>query len=360
MTILPMLMLAAMPLVDAEKHAVTFDVISTDCGLDTDVEFLIAGPDSDHDYEAIFLSENSVQELAEAFDKAGFPRGEPSNYRTCRLWPVGDEIVFSPDIWTFVRDMRDERKAAALFTGGARGPDGVPEAATNMPQAVFALYDCAQSLFQFDDALMQSDTYGRFRPAVKIPKGEKRTITVRWNGAKLHEKIDLVLEPGALTNAIANLRQKCADGRELDVTPRFSPDMTVGEAQAVASALQMLDSHRVKLNGFADGQFYYHAFLPLEKWRDRTQRLTQPYEVHFGEDGKPSLTIVTEDWTSDPDAADPKLIISENVDFASLASASRIADSCLIFAPKATRLADVFAVRRLMPPQVVNYYVYGE
>lgn len=355
------LFLAAAPVVDVDSHSVAFDVVSTDPGLGTDIEFLVAGPDSDHDYEAMFLTENSVAELADAFKRAGFPSGSPADYRKCRFWPVGDEVVFEPDIWSFITDTRDERKAPAIFTGGTRGADGVPEAHTNMPQAVFALYDCPQSFFQFDDSLGQSVTYGRFRPAVKIPKGEKRTLKVTWKGTTLHKKLELRLEPGGVTNAIATLRRESADGAELDVTPVFSPEMTVEEAQNCAATLQMLDSPKVKLNGFAAGQFFYRAFMPLERWRDRAERLTQPYEVHIASDGKLSLTVIHEDWTTQNDSTDPILIIKENVDFASLVNAQGTQpDTCLIFAQKGTRLADVFAVPKLLPQSVSNFYVYGD
>lgn len=355
------LFLAAAPIVNVERHSVMFDVVSPDCGLDADIEFFIAGPESDHDYESMFLLENSVQELAEAFAKAGFPLGTPTDYKICRFWPVGDDVAFEPDIWSFIRDMRDERKADILFTGGTRGADGMPEAATNMPQAVFALYDCSQSLFQFDDALGQSDTYGRFRPKVKIPQGEKRTLTVTWKGGGRHEKFDLRLEPGALTNTIALIREKASGDKELDVTTFFSPDMTIKEARDFATALAMVDSYRVKLNSFADGQFFYRAFMPLERWRDRKERLTQPYEVRLDENGTPSLTVIQEDWTTDSDSTDPLLIVNDNVDFASLAGATgQTPDTCLIFASAGTTLSKVFAVRKLLPPSVKNFYVYGD
>lgn len=355
------LLLAAAPIVDVANHSVTFDVISPDCGLDSDIEFLFAGPDSDHDYESMFLTENSVRELADAFAKAGFPLGTPTDYRKCRFWPVGDEVVFEPDIWSFISDTRDERKAAALFTGGNRDAHGVPEAETNMPQAVFALYDCPQSLFQFDDALGQSDTYGRFRPKVKIPKGEKRTVKVTWKGTRLHEKVNLVLEPGSITNSLASLRNKCEKGMELDVTTFFSPELTVEEARNIANALQLVDSHKVKLNSFADGQFFYRAFMPLESWRERSGRLTQPYEVRLDDSGKPVLTVIFEDWTTDNNSTDPILIVKDGVDFASLSSVTGTSsDTCLIFARKTTKLADVYAIRALMPPTVLNYYVYGD
>ena len=355
-----LLFAVAAPIVDPVGHSVTFGVVSTDCGLDCDMEFLVAGRDSDHDYETMFLAENSIRELADAFARAGIPVGSPCDYAKCRFWPVGDEVVFEPDLWSLVRDTRDERKAPVIFTGGTRGPDGVPEAETNMPKAVFALYDCPQSLFQFDDSLSQSATYGRFRPKVKIAKGERRELKVTWKGGRRRD-IRLLFEPGRMTNAVETLRKASTDGASLDVLPVFSPSMTVAEAQRAAAALQLLDSRSVKVNGYADGQFFYRAFLPLERWRDRKERLSQPYEVRIGSDGKPSLTVISEDWTSAPESTDPVLVVKENVDFASLsAEDAQSTDTCLIFARADTRLADVFAVRALLPPTVANFYVYGD
>ncbi len=358
MSILPII-LAAAPIVDPVAHSVSFEVVSTDCGLDAPLEFLVAGPGSDHDYEAMFLAENPVEEIAAAFDKAGIPRGSPTDVTKCRFWPVGDEVTIEPDLWTLLKELHAEGRPPVLYTGGARNSAGAPLAAAESPNAIFALYDCPQSLMQFDDSLAQSSTYGRFKCAVKIPKGEKRTLKISWNGRKLHERVALALEPGGLAAAMASLRDKAAKGVELDVTPSFAPSMTVEEAHAAASALAAVESAAVKINGHAEGQFFYRAFLPLERWRERAGRLSQPCEVRFDKAGKPTLTTIEEDWTTNPDSTDPLLIVKENVDFASIAAGSKI-DTCLIFAPRAMKLSEVFAVRRLLPAGIKNYYVFAE
>ena len=154
-------------------NSVTFTAVSTDCGLDAQVEFLFAGPDSDHDYESMFLTEDSVKDIAAAFEKAGMPLGKPTSAKACKFWPIGTKIKMEPDFWSLVRDMRDERKQPIVWTGGTREPDGAPVAATNMPLAVFALYNLSQSLMQFDDALDQSATYGRFHVQVYVDRGDE-------------------------------------------------------------------------------------------------------------------------------------------------------------------------------------------
>ena len=77
--------------------------------------------------------------------------------------------------------------------------------------------------------------------------------------------------------------------------------------------------------------------------------------------GKPVLTVIFEDWTTDNNSTDPILIVKDGVDFASLPTVTGTSpDTCLIFVRKATKLADVYAIRALMPPTVLNYYVYGD
>lgn len=345
--------------VDKAARAVSFDAVATGCGQDATVEFFLAGPGSDHDYETMFLLVDSVAELAAAFDEAGIPRGRPVSYRDCRFWPVGEKVVFEPDLWDFIAETRGEAKAPVVFTGGSRSSDGAPHAATNMPLAVFALYDCGQSLMQFDDSLAQGATYGRFRPALDLPRGERRRFTVRWDGKTGTEHVDLALKPGGIRDAIAALRERSA-ARELDVTVSFAPEMTVGEAAAAAAALQMLDSPRVKFNGFAQGQFFYSAFRPLEKWRDRTERLTQPYEIRLASGLPPRLTVVEEDWTTNTQSPDPLLVVHENVAFADIGAKWPLADTCLVFAPRDTPVSEVFALRKLLPPEVSNWYVYAD
>lgn len=344
---------------DKAAHSVSFEVVSVDPGAAAPIEFFIAGPESDHDYESLFLTVAPVDEIAKAFEKAGIPVGRPLDYKNCRFWPTGGEVEIEPSIWSFVKDTRDERKAPAIYTGGTRDAKGVPAAASEMPQAVFALYDCPQSLMQFDDSLSQSVTYGRFVPAVAIPRGEKRVIKVTWKSGSEPERIALKLDASNLAESFGMLREKSAL-KSLDVEPDFSPEMTIGQAAAAAAALEAIDSVRVRINGFAPGQFFYRSFMPLEKWRDRKERLTQPYELRLGENGEFALTVVEEDWNSEPDNPDPVLHVRENVKFSDIGKDGDMTDTALIFAPKNTKLEKIYAVRKLLPPRVVNFYVYGE
>lgn len=345
--------------VDKDAHSVTFTAVSTDCGLDTQLEFLFVGPDSDHGYEAMFTTEAKVSELAAAFAEAGIPLGAPVNQDGCRFWPVGENLVLEPAFTNLVRDSASPTPPEIIYTGGTRDGKGIPEAETNMPSAVFALYNCPQSLFQLDDSLDQSATYGRFHPAVKLPKGEKRTFTVRWNGSNSCQSVTVRLPKDLLS------LKPLAARTPLSVTPELDPAHTLADTASLALVLSGLDSRRFKVNGFVPGQFFYKAFLPREQWRDRKERLAQPPEVHLKPDGSFVVTKITEDW-SDEESVDPKLV-AEDRSFKNRDEAMRYASevsgktlTVLVFAPAKTTLADLFALRAAADPKIVNWYFFTE
>lgn len=348
---------------DPAKHTVTFTARSTDCGLDTPLEFLFVGPNSDHDYEALFVTDAPIAEIAAAFAKVGLPTGRAYDGAACRLWPVGTHITIEPALTNLLRQTENGPYPALAYTGGARGADGLPVAATNSPNAVFALYNCAQSLLQFDDSLPQSATYGRFQPAVKIPRGEVRTFTFAWDGAVTHTAVTQPILPGKLAEALLTLREQAKD-RALDVLCDFSPELTLKEAVASATALKMIDSVRVKINGVKEGQYFYQAYLPLEKWRDRKERLCQPPEIHLKGDAV-AVTEIVEDW-NEAEGLEPKLIVTEHT-CADLATAAQHAEriaaktgTLFLYAPPTMKLERLYAFRRLVKLPFATWYVFTE
>jgi len=349
---------------DAARHVVTFTAAETDCGADAQLEFLFVGPDSDRGYEALFITDARVSEIADAFDKAGIPGGKPLDQATARMWPVGETVTMEPALSTLVKDSEKGAVDAIVYSGGTRGAGGFPEAETNMPSAVFALYNCPQSLLQIDDNLGQSETYGRFIPAKKPIKGKKRVFTVSWNGTNSFETMTLKLSPGGLAEAIRLLKER-SKSSPLDVATDFSRDMTVKEAGECATAFAMVDSRRVKFNSFASGQFYFRAFLPLERWRERSGRLAQPPEVHLLPGGGAVVHEITEDW-SDEKSIEPKLIVKTK-EFSAFDKAgeevSRLADrtsTVLLFAPGDMRLGNLYDFKAKVTGAASIWYVFSE
>ena len=348
---------------DAARHSVVFTATETDCGADAQLEFLFVGPDSDRGYEALFVTDAKVSEIADAFDKAGIPRGRPLDQAAARVWPVGERVAMEPALRTPVKDSEEGAPNSIVYAGGTRGAGGVPEAETNMPSAVFALYNCPQSLLQIDDNLGQSETYGRFTPAKKPVKGKRRVFTVTWNGTNSFETVAVKLLPGALADAMRLLKER-SKLSPIDVMTDFSVEMTVKEAGECANSLAMVDSRRVKFNSFAPGQFYFRAFLPLERWRERSGRLAQPPEVHLAPGGV-TVHEITEDW-SDEKSLEPKLVVKTTA-YADLAKAgeevSRLADrtsTVLLFAPRDMKLGKLYDFKAKVSGAASIWYVFGE
>ena len=56
--------------------------------------------------------------------------------------------------------------------------------------------------------------------------------------------------------------------------------------------------------------------------------------------------------------ADPKLTITQ-APFESIKDKADV-DTCFIYAPRTMKLAEVYAVRKLLPKSIANWYVFGE
>lgn len=337
-------------------NSFTFNVTATGVEKGTPLEFLFAGKNSDRDYETMFLLEDSIIDFCRRLERAGLPRGRPTDIRKCRLWPVGCSLKLEPKLDDFVKtDLPDGmRFGEIIYTGGARDEADVPVAETNMPAAVFSLYTLSQSPLLFNGLYEQSLVYGCSTAAKTLKKGERMTFTLSWDVPKLAEKLEVSFQPGNSLSVLKSIKDK-SEHSDIELSVRFDDQLTVGEAVAVANALAVLDSPRIKINGHPDNDFFFRAFLPLVKWRDRKERLVQPFEVsiHGNED---KLTFIEEDWSGE--GTDPKLTPHE-ISFEKAKSHGQI-DTCFIFAAKDTAIGRIRPIIGKMPKSVINYYVYEE
>ena len=118
------------------------------------------------------------------------------------------------------------------------------------------------------------------------------------------------------------------------------------------------------MNGFKEGQFYFRAFLPLEKWRDRKERLAQPPEIHLKSDGSISVTEIIEDWSNE-NSIDPKLVVQNHI-ASSIDEAARIAKpiaeksfTAFIYAPDETALSKLYDLKgKMVSDYIWNWYVF--
>ena len=337
--------------------SLSFTATATGVGKGTPLEFVFADRNTDRDYETMFLLDEPVADFCRRLERAGLPRGQPTDSTACRLWPVGCPLSFSPSLDKYVNtSLPDDLPAAPpVYTGGSRDKKGEPIAATEMPSSVFSAYTLAQSPIVHDGIFEQGRVYGCHLAAVELKKGAKVTFTVTWNAEEMPRHLDVTVSPTNAAETLSLLRRESAN-RELDVTVAFDPEMKVSDARAAAVALSRIDSRRIKLNGRADGSLFYRAFVPEPEWTNRTARLVQPFELTISTASE-TLVFIEEDWSAEGD--DPKLTPKE-IPFADAAKYAKT-DTCFIFVLPDERLKRIMeSIDRLKRSSIRTWYVFSE
>ena len=332
--------------------ALTFTATATGVEKGSPVEFVFAGKGTDRDYETMFLIDDPIDVFCAKLEKAGLPRGKATDEIACRLWPVGCALKFEPSLETYVDGKMPEGLADSdpIYTGGTRLADGRCDAGTNMPAAVFSIYTLAQSPIVYNGIYGQGLVYNSFTAKRQLKKGERVKFTVSWDEKTMPKSLHLTAKPGNAVELINRLKAE-SEKAELDVLLGFDDQMSVAEATAVATAVATLDSCRVKFNGVTN--IFYRSFLPLVKWRDRKERLVQPFELTVGEPD--TLVAIDEDWSVE--GLDPKLTPHE-IAFADAAKYPRT-DVCLIYATPDTKVSRILqAMKKLGDKKIKNWYVF--
>ena len=365
----------------ASERSVRFLVEATGCAASSTVEFAAIGPLSDRAYESLFVTVASPAALAAAFDRAGVPRGRPADVSRARLWPEGEKVALSVRSWgsdtlaptnlaAVLKDLRPEEGPAlgipAAWTAGARDASGAPVASTNIPCAVFALYNHAPSLLQLDGLFDQSSTYGRFQAARTFRPGELFELTATWDG---RTRVKDVVARISATNAVETMKalQTTAKDHEVHAALAFDGTVSVAQAAQVAGAFALLDGPSLRMNGAADGQFFFRAFLPETSWRQREGRIFQPFEVHVAADGAKTFVFCEEDWSGegvDPVLKPKSTPFSDWAELPGLISKTgeqgEKVNVMFLFAPKSCPVSALTPVLAATAGRIGTFYVFGD
>ena len=335
--------------------ALTFTATATGVEKGTPIEFAFAGFNSDRDYESMFLIDGTVDEFCSKLEEGGFPRGKPTDERVCDLWPVGASIVIEPPLTNFIVASESASRLIEhpIYTGGTRLDNGSCDAGTNMPASVFSLYSLPQSPIVPDGIFDQGSVYGSFTARETLKKGARYSFTLKLEDGTFPKFLQLTVRPGNSAEIIQRLRSESESGVSVSALIGFSDDLTVAEATAMANALSLVDSVRIKINGCSN--IFYRAFLPLVKWRDRKERLIQPFEFTIGDPDR--LVYIEEDWSVE--GSDPKLTPHE-IPFSD-ASKYQKTETCFLFASATMPISRVrTAMAKLKGSKVRNWYVFTD
>ena len=332
--------------VDTQKREVRLLAEAVGHSMGITVEFLLVGPFSDRAYESAAVTVAKPSDIVRAVESLGLMRGGGVGSRPFRFWPYGERVAAAVrrldvkeskemPLQSLVRDAESGNplfgEGGLVFTGG-RWNSAACLTDTNMPSSVISLYNERGTLFDVPFQVGQSEVYGRLTLAEELPYGALVEIVVRPLPSKdgaarvlpLTIRAEMsgqdvvlicmgsdgaVLKQAALAEAVTWLRVKTEEGREPFVTLDLDDAMPLKRAIDVARVFAMLDGKGVKLDGKPGQGLFSRAFLPQEKWRERSGRNPQPFELHVarGPDGgiKKSLTFIEEDWKVE--GLDPKL-----------------------------------------------------
>ena len=213
----------------------------------------------------------------------------------------------------------------------------------------------------------QTSTYGRFAAGKSLKAGSLLEIRLTWDGASHVKTRSPVLSATNVASVLQSLQADAAPDTDLFVTPAFDDSVTVSRAAEIAKAFELLDGSGLRINGAAEGQFYYKAFLPDPTWRNRQGRLFQPFEIRLAANGSRTFTFVEEDWSGD--GLDPVLKprTSTVSDWSELPS--RLAQTgdqgskvtvAFIYAPADTPVTRLSPIVKALTPRIGTFYVFSE
>lgn len=369
---------------DRAARTVTFLMEATGIGTTEPVEFFAIGPLSDRAYESFGVTVASPAAIAAAVESIGVPQGVACDPFLARFWPQGERLVLTATPYgdkedatpiplaDLLTDKQAKEEGAILaeplaYTGGARDAANRPVAATNIPCAVFALYSHGPSLLQLNGRFDQSSTYGRFIAGKSFPLGTLLEMKLTWDGTSRMKARTPTLTATNVAEVLQSLQADATPGSDLFVCPTFDASVTLARAVEIAKAFEMLDGNGLKMNGTAENQFFYKAFLPDLAWRNRQGRLFQPFEIRLAADGSRTFTFVEEDWSGD--GLDPVLkpktrAISDWFELpACLAQTGEQGEKitvAFVYAPADTPVTRLSPIVKALTPRIGTFYVFAE
>lgn len=400
---------------DRSTRSVTFMAEATGLGSGATVEFLLVELASDRDYEALAVALARPGDISQALETIGMPPGLPIRPATFRFWPKGERVSMSVTPfhggvsepigrWVTNKQAHTEFDSNLVYVGSYGSPQpviGAREVADAAPGAVVATYNEPTAILDVSAQASQSEVYGSrvvgervfnkgelllitLRPEQR-PVGQPRVVNVKLAALPVSENapaglagLQLVSSSTdpvfpAMTNDVRGVFQRFAvlaqSGRDPFVTLTLDDRLTLATARDLAQALTTIEGlNGIRLDAPPQGQLYYKAFLPQEKWRDRKDRLAQPWELRLTRKDKGwsrRLIEIREDWSKEGQL-EPDLIVVEHpfTDWAELPVKIKALggglNTLLIFAPADAPLSAFMPGVRAVYDKQPMVFVFAE
>jgi len=335
-------------------------------------EFLIVDQNSGHGYESLLWSFAKPSDIHKALAFIGIKPGEPFNPDKLRFRPKGELIYLSISrkdgpsgvptvrLENMIQEKQKEKplpESGFVFTGSIQvsapeGQTGLTYAAdTCEPKSIVSLYNEPTTVLDVPRQANQGEVYNNqvVNPDFVFDAGELLTLIMepaRKDGISRIK--DIVLEISANRSkpekadktsrqpgqeSPFNFLLKDSDGKTLGKSPtiedalaaftglsnkgfdpylsiRFDNTLKLTEIHKICLILSLIESGMgISIEPPAKGHLYYKAFLPDERWRERENRIAQPWELHISRNkDKVSGTLYqNEEIWGDDNSITPKI-----------------------------------------------------
>ena len=321
-------------LADRQHKLVLVQAEATGIGKDVPVEFFLIGQNSGHDYEALAVSFARPSDIHKALVFIGMTPGRPVDPAKFHFWPKGERVFMtfaSHSASPGLKPVRAEKlifnrrtgnplpDTGLVFIGSlladsaARPGAKVYAADTREPNSIASNYNERESVLDVPRQAPQSAVYGEqsVNPEFLFPSNSLLQVTMEpeYVGGKIRtmnlsltvnvqssptgtsparpvfslvdvdgRKFNDGSEPHGVLQILASLVE---NGHDPFVTVRFDGELPLAAVQNLCLILSSME----KENGIRveplSGHPYYKAFLPDPQFRDRTGRISQPWELHL-------------------------------------------------------------------------------
>jgi hypothetical protein len=404
-------------LADRKARRITLDVEATGLKEGDIAEFFMISLTSGHSYESLLISFAAPGDVIRALEFIGMTRGRPARHDRLQFWPKGervfvnlhhgDRVIPMEHCITNTQTQALLPKTGFVFTGSIIEDGSNPPvylADTREPGSLASNYNEAESVLDLPHSAPQKSVYRRQSVSAlgALPPGTLLQVTIEpehKDGTKRVRDLILTIAPtdgdalemavttpdgtrvtrnGKLNTALEFFTKEVAAQRDPHVSIRFDERLAVGQIRPVCELLRPIDSTKgIRVEPPAPGQIYYKGFMPRDSFRDRKQRMAQPWELFLtgkGDTAKARLVRIAEAWergstrpTLTPHEqalAGPGDLAKAIADDAAAAKADkkrqRVLPVLLIFASKELSYGAVSAYVKAMPETHRTIYIFAE
>jgi len=342
----------------------------------TILDFLLIGPSSGRGYEALAWSHARPSDVHKALEFIGMRPGQPFSPARLRFWSKGERVrmtvgpIEADELIPFECLVTDKNTGEPLpadgfvFTGslmvtkpGERS-QRVYAADFLQPQSIASIFNDPIAVLDVPRRARLSEVYGKqvvgleydfnrnellsivIEPEHKDGRRRVRELSldIRSSSPATIPQEPVSRQAATVGNPLANFEflltdaagKSISDNRDLVavlgvfdtltknghdpyVSVRFDRAMPLTDVRKLCRIIGAIDSESgIRVEPPAAGQLYYRALLPSAEWKDRENRILQPWELRLVQAGdKISGTLTLVESSLSDDGSEPKVKVTK-------------------------------------------------